>query len=367
MSEQHASPSKDLFLDWRAPRRGSANPETLSNPVWAWLVHSRLSAWEANERFAGPSPMKAGPCWCFNRFGQSETALPDGRTIYVAGEHEDYYDPDFYIYNDVVVVGSAGDVAIFAYPTEIFPATDFHSATLVDDSLVLIGNLGYQDARRPGHTQVLQLELDTWKITNIETPGDMPGWIHGHQAELSPTGHEIRISGGEIVRLDEQGFVENIDEWSLDIRTWRWQRLSRRPWTRFTVIREDKGPNHLWEMHQLSWAKKVSWHDMAMQAEMLAEAIGAPPDLDVLATLYAPTSATEIIGADPDDFTTYRIRIGDVVVRYKEDSRAIQVTVEGLLDDETRDGLMHDITRKLSLLEGVPVSCVLIPPETAGG
>ena len=45
-----------------------------------------------------------GPTWCFSRFGQSETVLPDSSRVLIAGEHEDWYDPDFHIYNDVVVI-----------------------------------------------------------------------------------------------------------------------------------------------------------------------------------------------------------------------------------------------------------------------
>src|SRR5258708_2223735 len=103
----------ELFMQWRTPRFGRANPERMNNPVWEWLIRSRLSAYQAGQRFKGPSPMRAGPGWCFDRFGQSSTNLPDGRTILIAGEHEDYYDPDFYIYNDVVVLHPSGRIDIF--------------------------------------------------------------------------------------------------------------------------------------------------------------------------------------------------------------------------------------------------------------
>ena len=36
--------------------------------------------------------------------GRSTVWLPDGRVVLIAGEHEDSYDPDFCIYNDVVVI-----------------------------------------------------------------------------------------------------------------------------------------------------------------------------------------------------------------------------------------------------------------------
>jgi hypothetical protein len=39
------------------------------------------------------------PVWCFYRLGGTVTVLPDRRQVHIGGEHEDYYDPDFCIYN----------------------------------------------------------------------------------------------------------------------------------------------------------------------------------------------------------------------------------------------------------------------------
>ena len=125
--------NRELFVKWRTPSFGSANPERMNNPVWEWLVRSKLSAYQATQRLRGPSALKAGPGWCFDRFGQSSTKLPDGRVVLIAGEHEDAYDPDFYIYNDVVVQHPDGSLDIYGYPRDEFPPTDFHSATLVSN------------------------------------------------------------------------------------------------------------------------------------------------------------------------------------------------------------------------------------------
>src|SRR5712691_10149821 len=103
-----ASVTSELFKKWRSPRYGRANPERMNNPVWEWLIRSELTAYSANNEFEGPSSCDAGPCWCFSRFGQSSTELPDGRVVLIGGEHEDFYDPDFYIYNDVVVKNPDG-------------------------------------------------------------------------------------------------------------------------------------------------------------------------------------------------------------------------------------------------------------------
>jgi hypothetical protein len=139
-----------LFLEWRSPRVGQLNPERMNNPVWEWLVRSRLNAYQATRLLPGPSASSAGPGWCFDRFGQSSTELSDGRTVLIAGEHEDHYDPDFYIYNDVVVQYPDGRIDIFGYPHAAFPPTDFRSATLVGNRIIIIGNVGYAEIEDQG-------------------------------------------------------------------------------------------------------------------------------------------------------------------------------------------------------------------------
>jgi hypothetical protein len=44
------------------------------------------------------------------------------------GEHEDFYDPDFCIYNDVFVHERDGSVAIYGYPESVFPPTDYDAS-----------------------------------------------------------------------------------------------------------------------------------------------------------------------------------------------------------------------------------------------
>src|SRR5260370_15017855 len=131
----------ELLREWWSPRFGKSNPERMNNPVWEWLIRSTMNAWSANEQFNGPSAMDAGPGWCFDLFGQSSTELADGRIVLIAGEHEDYYDTDFYIYNDVVVRHPDGGIDIFGYPRDVFPPTDFHTATLIRNRFIVIVSL----------------------------------------------------------------------------------------------------------------------------------------------------------------------------------------------------------------------------------
>lgn len=135
------------------------------------------------------------PAWYYPRFVMSLTKLPDGRFIEIGGEFEDSYDDDFYIYNDVFVHNLDGTTDIYCYPSEVFPPTDGHSATLVDGFIYIIGCIGYVEERVAGYTPIYRLNTETLAMERIETRGDNPGWIFKHKAVL--IGDEIHISGGD--------------------------------------------------------------------------------------------------------------------------------------------------------------------------
>jgi ankyrin repeat protein len=174
---------------------GGQNPELMDQPFWKAMIRAGITAYEG-ARLAGGTCADC-PVWCAQRFGQSLTLLPDGRAIQIGGEHEDSYDRDFCIYNDVFVHHPDGRIDIFCYPEDVFPPTDFHTATLIGDSIYIIGGLGYQGSRRFGKTPVYRLDTNTLQIRRIETTGEPPGWISRHRAVLASP-HEIRVWGGKI-------------------------------------------------------------------------------------------------------------------------------------------------------------------------
>jgi ankyrin repeat protein len=210
----------------RAPCRvfGTANPERVRQPFWEAMIRSGLTAWEAATHF-GRVDRDPSPVWSASRFGQSLTLLDDGRRIQIGGEHEDHYDRDFCIYNDVFLHGADGTIAIFGYPETVFPPTDFHTATLVDDAIYVIGSLGYLGTRRYGHTPVYRLDLRTFRIDPVLALGEAPGWIHRHRAVHLGRG-QIRVSGGKVVTSDGAREVhsENTATFIFDVGTRRWLR-----------------------------------------------------------------------------------------------------------------------------------------------
>jgi hypothetical protein len=160
----------------------------------------------------------------------SLTPLPDGRFIQIAGEHEDHYDPDFCIYNDVFIHDGKGGFEILGYPKEVFPCTDFHTATLVGEWIYIIGNLGYPDERRPGQTPVYRFHVASGVIEAVATSGEAPGWIYEHEAVLEESG-QIRISGGKAVTANEDG-SQSIGglqgRYRLDPTSGVWKRIPKR-------------------------------------------------------------------------------------------------------------------------------------------
>ena len=52
--------------------------------------------------------------------GAAQVEMADGPIITIAAEHEDCYDPDFCIYNDVVVE-QGDDVEIYGYRSRYSP------------------------------------------------------------------------------------------------------------------------------------------------------------------------------------------------------------------------------------------------------
>lgn len=200
---------------------GSRNPERMNNPFWEAMVRTRASAYTGAMKFENRS-FDNGPVWCFQRYGHSLTRLADGRYVEIGGEHEDHYDPDFCIYNDVVVHHGDGTFDIFGYPETDFPTTDFHSATLVPPYIYIIGNLGYPAQRRPGETPVYRLHCGSWRIEKVQTTGEMPGWIHRHKAQAI-SNHQIRISGGKIDDGSANALVDNTQNYILNLADFSWR------------------------------------------------------------------------------------------------------------------------------------------------
>ena len=156
--------------------------------------------------------------WNYHRFGTSTTILPDGGVVFIGGEHEDYYDPDFCIFNDVLHIDKTGKMQLYFYPKTDFMPTDFHTATFFDNHIVIIGNMGYRKNRIEGKTPVYVLNLANFVVEEMETYGQNPKWLSEHSAMLIEG--KIVVWGGRI--FSNNKLVDNNNFYTLDPQSGEW-------------------------------------------------------------------------------------------------------------------------------------------------
>ena len=337
------------FVEWRSPRMGSNNPTKIESNVWEWLVRSKLEAYFAAKKVNVPTTYKEGPTWSFYRFGQSITLLANGNLVFIAGEHEDWSDSDFCIYNDVIVVKPNNTIEFYCYSKSDFTQTDFHTATLVKNKIIIIGNLGYSKDRTE-KTQVYALDLSSYKMEKINTSGLSPGWIHKHTSNLSSDKKSIIIKGGLLHLDSKHSLRENIDDWKLDLNDWRWERTSDRKWTRWQIYRHDQKHMNFFEIRLTLWSLEDDDESHnSKELEELEKKLGYLPDILLMKELYTFDLTKEAL--QEDNWNIFWTHINDVKVKFVERDECLQVTVEGSLSNEIIETLKKCLLDRLSVLQ----------------
>jgi hypothetical protein len=251
--------SREMYEQQCKRRFGTANPERMDVPVWEWMVRRSLHPYTARDELGLEGHYDNNPDWTLERFGMTRTPMPDGRIICIAGEHEDWYDPDFCIYNDVIVLrpepGAAevtpdsGSVEIYGYPHHVLPPTDFHSATLVGDRIYIIGRLGYEGTRAPDQTPVFALDTSTYRVEPIRTHGRPPGWVYRHHASYDAAVNSITVRGGMIDTGEPNRKTESpsYSAYRLRLDDFTWQLIAERETHRRFLFEAEESASELRE------------------------------------------------------------------------------------------------------------------------
>lgn len=230
--------SEQEYGMWMGARRGTEHAQLVSNRYWHASILGQYHKFEqAQEDWWMKNKRYATPQWHFCRFGHTETLLPNCSLFLIAGEFEDWYDPDFYIYNDVIEWQLGKLPEIYCYPSTDFPPTDFHTTVSVDNGnrLIIIGSLGYHDERDEDHIQVLQLDVSSRRIEKIKCIGDDPGWMDSVDASVRSDGKILVKDGWKRC----SSTLVNVEEYVLDPNTWKWEQLTNRNWHRIVISRKD--------------------------------------------------------------------------------------------------------------------------------
>lgn len=165
--------------------------------------------------------------------------------------------------------------------------------------------------------------------------------------------HRQRILADFPGEMNEDGFLENIDDWSFSLSDLRWTRLTMRKWVRFQVSRFDGAGLHLWQYDMKRFSSQMPDADFGDDDD-LAEQIGGEPDMEAFNGLYRPPVNHATIEPDPendDEWKAKRIQVDDVCVRYTDEMEYLTVTVEGQLPASVIDSIANDLQEKLSRVE----------------
>lgn len=318
-----------LYLANCKRRFGVANPERVDSPVWEWMVREDHNPYSARKALGlepdfGSCELERNPDWCFQRMGAAAVTLPDGRELSIAGEHEDWYDPDFCIYNDLVVK-RGDDVEIYSYPREVFPPTDFHTATVIGKTVWLVGSLGYPEERGGRDTQVFALDTDTYHIRRVLHRGQSPGWLHKHKAALQADGGAIEIRGGE-ARLEKNGKEDwrtNFDVFLFDTQTCTWTRAT---------------DHSSWRQFRLRFEANFDEADMANRMRWYTGEI-----LDELGYPAQPVEQPDFEDEEPSRDSVRRFDVEGVTLSVEDRYNELRVVFEGVL----APALVNELLSKL--------------------
>jgi len=305
---------KDDFLEWHSPRYGTDNPTQVDSNFWKQAIAQRHCAYTIEKKYCTEDSFKNYPIWCFERYGQSLNKV-NGKEI----------------------------------PKDIFPPTDFHTATLVDEeTLLIIGSLGYSKDRQTGITPVYSLNINSFQITKVNTTGENPGWIYEHRSIVSKDNKTVKITGGIIQR---EHLWDNLDEWELDLQTSTWSRLSHITWPRWKLTRTDRKRTNFSEIRFLEMYKDNK--DYTEKTKTLSNTLGFNIDEHTLENFYVFNEITSYkVLTETDEYNIFQVSIDDIVVTFEESSSDITVTVQGALDPNLVTQLQELTLQKFLAIEG---------------
>lgn len=328
------------------------SPQMNSGDIFQWRMREDFSPYQIRCHLQEMGYTIKQPIWTFLlRMGQSVTELPDGTKVSIAGEYEDYYDPDFKIYNDVMIQKMNGEIQLWHYPIEQFPPTDFHTAYYdqVTHSIFLIGNLGYPENRKEDSTQVLRLNLNTLEIEKLECFGNIPSWLHHHEMKVINQ-HELEFSNGHVIK--NKKYLRNLYTWRLNIRTLEWSLPKQTIFDHWTLKSEHYYGFPFFECHQLLWDEEnITAEEFEQSKQKIINHLGYLPNYKVYRWLYIPLDDA-IITQDEHEYSKYISNLYGYTLWYFENDDLMQAVFPDHIPYDFQKFLLNDLVYRLKQITG---------------
>ncbi len=225
----------------------------------------------------------------------------------------------------MVVFEPNGEFQIYGYPKDVFPPTDFHTATLFGDQIVIIGGLRYVQDRVLDACTVFTLDTNTFRIERLDTTGEGPGWIHHHKAELMEDG--IHIRGGTIIN-EQDG--------------------SKRGRKNLDMFRFDRATRHGARIEHVS-----GWRTFSIGGRNALDFVFGRGNVEGFDPAWL-TSFETISAMKHAHNSTRRVVVDGVVVDLRRENLSCRLRVEGVLPEARLMAFLADLVTQIEREVGVP-------------
>ena len=320
--------------------------------IFQWIIENKIQPYQLKQLLEKQNIEIKSPLWTFSgRMGQLLTELPDGMKVYIAGEYEDFYDPDFKIYNDIVIEKPNGEIELWNYPKAQFPPTDFYAAHYDEQthSIFLIGNLGYPETRKEGITQVLKVKLKSMDIERLECFGQVPSWLNHHEMSVI-NDDELIFYNGYVIK--EKKYLRNLYTWKLNLRTLEWTFPEQILFDHWTLKSKNYYGFPLFECSQLLWDEK-HWKDEKFEQTKveIIERYGMLPDYKTYSQLFYPFEDTQI-SHDECEYRKHICSSQGYTFYCFEDDDLIEVIFPNTIPVYFQQIVINDLKSKLKQISG---------------
>ncbi len=327
-------------------------PSLNHEAIFQWRMKEDFSPYHIRQHLEKLGYTIEQPIWTFlSRMGQSKTLLPDETKVFIGGEYEDFYDPDFRVYNDIVIQKPDGEIQLWNYSLEQFPATDFHVAHYDKNShsIFLIGNLGYPETRKEGITQVLKVNLKTMNIEQLACFGKMPSWLNHHEMKVI-NDDELEFKNGYLIK--EKKYLRNLYTWRLSLRTLEWTFPEQTLFDHWTLksVHLYGFPFH--ECHSLLWDEEYCENEKFEQTKLeITEHYGKLPNYQIYPQLFIPFENAQI-SHDDGEYRKHICSSHGFNFTFFEDDDLVEVIFPDVIPEDFQQKVIDDLKMKLEKISG---------------
>ncbi|MCX5469717.1 hypothetical protein [Acinetobacter nematophilus] len=346
--------------------------ELNSHEVFHWLTKSKI-IWvdELQEYLQNQEFDLKEPFWVatHNRLGSSHvsifnkyidsidiggnTAAPDWKWY----DYNDYYNPNFKIYNDVCInADGLKKIELWNYPEEQFPPVYDHD-TVYDKNTNLVyitGGLGSGERQKKNITEIYQLNLETKDIEHVDALGESPLCLHKHHAKMWNY-DLIEMRGGNILKNGRA--IKNLYVWYFNLKTKTWLKQKHETYQHWLITSSDNNQLFLDISREILKMENENFYPFEFIEEYkqhIFKNYGYLPDYGIYPNLYRPEKqmyVSEATGYN-DLYPSYACILNGQVYHCFEGYNRIEIAFQSSTSNEFQEFIIDDLKSKLKQLSG---------------